>query len=323
MNKASIVVLTPIRNEEWILQPFLQATSVFADHIIVADQKSTDRSREICARYPKVSLIDNPSRNYHELERQRLLIEFARRHLKGTKILLALDADEICAADSLQSPDWEEIRRLRPGVTLTFPKPDLVFSRHVCRDSKTPFPLGYSDDGRAHDGLLIHSTRIPAGPDIPQLEIRGIRFLHLAMLREHEFFARQRLYSVIENVNRTKSIAQRLSYYSPSINRRRILAASSPTPRAWFESWSRHGVTLDQVQTKEANHFAGQVLEHFAAQGERRFYLDDIWDVSWEAIRTQLATAWPVALKPVTGPTAAHRLAVAFMRKLRSWRDPR
>src|SRR5437773_12541499 len=55
-----VVVVTPVRNEAWILERFLSVTSRFADHIIVADQRSSDDSRAICSRYGKVTVIDNP-----------------------------------------------------------------------------------------------------------------------------------------------------------------------------------------------------------------------------------------------------------------------
>src|SRR5689334_16635952 len=45
-----VVVVTPVRNEAWILDRFLAVASRFAERIIVADQRSTDDSRAICAR---------------------------------------------------------------------------------------------------------------------------------------------------------------------------------------------------------------------------------------------------------------------------------
>lgn len=43
MNEKPIInYLTPVRNEVWILDRFLKAASFWADHIIIADQMSTD-----------------------------------------------------------------------------------------------------------------------------------------------------------------------------------------------------------------------------------------------------------------------------------------
>ena len=49
-NRPLLVVLTPVRNEAWVLHAFLKATSLWADHIIIADQMSTDGSRDIYIR---------------------------------------------------------------------------------------------------------------------------------------------------------------------------------------------------------------------------------------------------------------------------------
>ena len=48
------IVMTPVRNEAWVLRAFLETTSLWADYIIIADQMSTDDSREMAKEYPKV-----------------------------------------------------------------------------------------------------------------------------------------------------------------------------------------------------------------------------------------------------------------------------
>src|SRR5438034_4612080 len=94
-----VVVVTPVRNEAWILERFLSVTSRFADHIIVADQRSSDGSRAICSRYPNVTVIDNPTDEFNERDRQLLLLRQARALVPPPRVILALDADEILAAN--------------------------------------------------------------------------------------------------------------------------------------------------------------------------------------------------------------------------------
>ena len=57
MNKPLQIVMTPVRNEAWILPAFLRATSLWADYIIIADQMSTDGSRELYQQFDKVIVI--------------------------------------------------------------------------------------------------------------------------------------------------------------------------------------------------------------------------------------------------------------------------
>ncbi len=312
-------MLTPVKNESWILDRFLAVTSQFADAIIIADQRSTDASREICRRFPKVTVVDNPDPDYNECSRQQLLIAVARDRIPGPKILLALDADEILAADSLASPAWEDVRRAPPGTALYFEKPDLLSPPTRYRPSG-PFPLGYSDDGRCHDGPFIHSTRIPTGGPIPRLEVPEIRFLHLAMTRPEEFFARMRLYSAMENVKRTKTAFQRLAYYSPGIIQHRLDAAARPTPSCWWQGWQNEGIDLLHSRSDSDNQFNREVLRLFAQYGERRFYWDDVWGFDWEELRLKILATNPavrVPLSSIPRPTLFHRSILALARRVR------
>jgi hypothetical protein len=304
-----------------ILDRFLTVTSQFADIIIIADQRSTDDSREICRQFAKVIVIDNADSEYNELSRQQQLISAARELVPGPKILMAIDADEILAADSLASPKWADLRRAPPGTALFFEKPDLLSPPNLQRPS-TPFPLGYSDDGRSHDGLFIHSTRVPAGGSIPRLDVAGIRFLHLAMTRPHEFYARQRLYSALENVKRTKSVFQRLAYYSPLIIQERLDAVAQPTPPSWWQGWRDQGIDLFDSPTALDNHFNRELLSLFARYGERRFYWDDIWDFDWESLRINILATDPAAKVPqraIQPPSKFQSGALSLLRWLRLW----
>ena len=67
MNSIPIVVITPVKNEDWIIEIFLKVTSTFADLIIIADQYSSDASREIAASFKKVVLIENDILNWNYL----------------------------------------------------------------------------------------------------------------------------------------------------------------------------------------------------------------------------------------------------------------
>lgn len=312
-----IVVMTPVKNEAWILPRFLEITSVFADFIIVADQHSTDESREICRRFAKVRLIDNPDRDYNERSRQRRLIAAARQAVPGPKVLIALDADEILSADSIGSPGWAEMQHAAPGTTLLFEKPDILSSAERCRPGTKSFPLGYVDDGREHDGSIFHSTRIPAGPDIPSIEVRGVRFLHLAMLRETEFFARQRLYSAMENLRGTKSARQRINFYSVPVMRQRLAQQAQPIPLEWSQGWRQRGLDPFAFQSDEDNLFSRQVLELMAIHGSEHFHPDDIWDTDWEALRLRVRTTDPharVPTRPIAKPSVVTRLVTSLIR---------
>jgi len=138
-----IVVVTPVRNEAWILERFLSVTSRFADYIIIADQRSTDETRAICRKYPKVRVVDNPTDEFNERDRQLLLLREARALVPAPRIILALDADEILAANALDTPSWRTLLAARPGTIVCFERVDLYGAPDLCmrHDRLTPLDM--------------------------------------------------------------------------------------------------------------------------------------------------------------------------------------
>ena len=113
--------MTPVRNEAWILRAFLKATSCWADYIIIADQMSTDGSREIAKEFPKVVLIDNDNREMHQAATRQLLFKEVQNVILKSKfsssdfILFALDADEFLCGDFIHTEGWNRILSSKPG----------------------------------------------------------------------------------------------------------------------------------------------------------------------------------------------------------------
>ena len=77
-NSLKVICLTPVRNESWIIKPFLAASKMWADHVIVADQGSTDGTLELLQSTRDVETIINAAKTYDERHRQRLLVDKAR-----------------------------------------------------------------------------------------------------------------------------------------------------------------------------------------------------------------------------------------------------
>lgn len=310
MTARPIVVLTPVKNEAWILERFLQVTSRFADLIVVADQGSTDGSPEICRRFAKVRLLDNPSPDYDEARRQLLLLRAARGLVPGEKVLLALDADEIIAADALGSPGWQAMLAAAPGTVLCFEKPDLWQGTDRCLRYDTPWPLGYVDDGAAHSARPLHSIRLPTPAGAPRLHVEAVKVLHFALARPDHQAAKARFYCVQENLRGTSPLVRRRAQYS----HRRDWSASGrlePTLPQWFAGWQESGIDLHTIPREEFYWQDFEVLRLFGRHGVRRFWLDDVWRFDWEACRhAALARGLPgIPDRRAAGPPWPVRLA--------------
>ena len=68
-NSPKVICLTPVRNESWIIKPFLAASKMWADHVIVADQGSTDGTLELVQSTRDVETIINAAKTYDERHR--------------------------------------------------------------------------------------------------------------------------------------------------------------------------------------------------------------------------------------------------------------
>jgi hypothetical protein len=278
-------MLTPVRNEAWILGRFLEVASRIADRIVLADQGSTDGGRELAARYPAVTLIDNPDPGYDEASRQKLLLDAARRLVPGPRILLALDADEIVAADGPRAAGWRTMLAAPPGTVLEFERIDLHLTTDRCLRHDEWRPLGYVDDGAEHGGRWIHSGRIPLPAGAPRLRLNDVKLLHYAGVRTTALAARLRWYSVLENTRGTcppafKRRLRYLNHLDPTGTAR--LEAVRPD---WFRGWEEAGIDMHSIADAPFHWYDAEVLQHFGRYGTRKYWLDDVWRFDWETCR--------------------------------------
>ena len=151
-DRRSICCLTPVKNEDWIIELFLRCALRHCKDVIVADQQSTDRTWEIASRFENVTVIENKDPEFSEEKRQNLLITEARKQGDG-QILLALDADEVISANVSDSAEWDEALQMPPGTVFEFPRIELYNSHKEyfrnSADSEMYFAFGYIDDGKA------------------------------------------------------------------------------------------------------------------------------------------------------------------------------
>jgi glycosyltransferase involved in cell wall biosynthesis len=280
-----IVVITPVKNEAWILDRFLAVTSQFADHIIIADQNSTDGSQAICKNYPKVTLIENKSDQFNEADRQLLLIHKARELVPEPKILFALDADELLAANAIKTLGWQSILKSKPGTVLCLERADLYLTPYQVVRHDTYSPIGYVDDGAEHKPRPMHSIRIPMPDYAPRLYCHDLKIIHYALIRPNAYASKIRLYSVLENI---------LSIGKFPMGRRQRYASKQDftktgrlelTPSEWFAGWEELGIDMRTIFEQVYYWYDFEVLNYFQKYGLRRFWLDDIWEFDWEDCR--------------------------------------
>jgi hypothetical protein len=291
MDRPKIIVLVPVRNEAWILPTFLECASLWADHIIVADQLSEDRSRELAAGFPKVTLIDNPSATFSEVERQRLLIAAARR-FPGPRLLMALDADEIVSANILDEPEWKQAMQMPPGTVLAFPKVELFGSLkqyflHSVEDKDSWIPFGYMDDGAEHQGSVIHTCRIPEPAGPPRFQLNNVVVLHLSRLNMLRAESKDRWYRCFERISFPQKNILTIHRLYDFFERLKDTFNIRATHPDWFANYQKAGIDLNINETETVFWWDWEILRLFKKYGTAPFRHLDIWSVDWEALRLQ------------------------------------
>ncbi len=237
-----IIVMTPIMNDDWILDSYLKAVTSFADHIILLDQQSSDRTNEIIKNYEKVELHRNINKNYNEKERQELLIKKARFY-GDRNVLIALDVDEFFTPEFYLEKNLKWLKSLNPGISISFNWANLHWHRKMFWRNKMP-PIIYIDDGQDYSDLnTFHRTRVPVSKKrnvltIESCDVIHLQFLEISRVKEkHKWY---QLYEVTNMKNRNFVQIYRKYHHMQTIQKRDLTLI----PESWILFLGSMGIDL-------------------------------------------------------------------------------
>ncbi|HMQ30109.1 MAG TPA: glycosyltransferase family 2 protein [Chloroflexaceae bacterium] len=285
MGRLPIICLTPVKNEEWILERFLQAASLWADHIVVADQHSTDTSRAIASRFPKVRLVHNQDVTYSEVSRQQLLVNTARL-IAQPSVLIALDADEFLTANVLTSPEWQQAVGAAPGTVFEFTWANVLSDLTHYWAVPSRF-LGFVDDGSEQKGGDIHNNRLPFPRGAPRMVFKDIFVLHYQYADWARMQSKHRWYQCWERVRYPHKRAldiYRLYHHMDHIPRSTI----RQLPCEWRAAYYDRDIDLGRFAAQPMYWWDREVLGMFERYGTETFRKEAIWDCDWNNLARQV-----------------------------------
>jgi len=291
--RPQLIVLTPVFNEAWILPAFLRATSLWADYIIIADQMSTDGTRELYARYKelkseglkelkndcKLIAVDNPRKEMHMAATRRLLFDEAKK-IKGDKILFTLDADEFLTGDFPHTEGWKTILNSEPGDTFCFKWMNIDYSLTKYYEGPFYFWALHVED-ETLNGIFpdnfIHEWRIPWPENVKQIyNIEDISFLHFARVNTLRQRNKARFYQLSQTAPMEK--------YS-GVRFHRAYNMQSETvmhklPSSVYSCYLEHGLNIIQSLqlNDEGEHYTKVSLQRIQDKGIDYFHKLDVWD---------------------------------------------
>jgi len=281
MTRPTIICLTPVKNEAWILDNFLKSASLWADHIIISDQMSTDGSREIAKKYPKVILIDNnQQKDFSEYGLRKPLIDEARK-ISGKRLLISLDADEIFTPN-FESKEWIEMQNLPEGAIIKFPWINIYKNFEKFWDYSFSIPVGYMDDGAEFKSGLIHAARLfdPTKTTKVVYEASEIKILHLQYTDWERMKMKQRWYQCFEKINypHKSSIDIFRQYHHMENLKNNDL---KEVPDEWINIYHQNGIDINHLSVNQNYHWELTILNYFEEHGTKFFKELNIWDIDW------------------------------------------
>ncbi len=274
----------PVKNEEWILEHNLTCASLFFDHIIVADQNSTDRTADICKKFPKVVYLKNDTTEYNEGDRRQLLLNAARK-FEGNNFIANLAADEIFSANILNK---EVLNRLisghKPGTGFSFQWVQLWRSEREYRDDNSVWsnsyrPFAFIDDRVTNYRKgFAHLSIIPEDLMSTAIVNHEIKVLHYQFVSFDRMLAKQRWARLLEFGHYTqadflKSIILNNKYY---ITKDEHNLKLSPVEAKWFSDYIPFQICTDS----EPWHISAST-DFIKEYSPERLYWLDIWDYKW------------------------------------------
>jgi hypothetical protein len=272
-----IIALLPVRNEAWVLRHSLACLTAFCDVVLVSDQGSTDRSRDICREFSGVQVIDSPPSLIAEQARFRLW-DVAREY-DGQNLIWCTDADELVSPTAAGAL-FADRDRWRRGTVLDCWYVHLWEStrQYVAEGPYTPYwkPVAVVDDRRmdfVRDGALpIHRERVPMGNG-PRVHVDGLTVMHLQWLLPRRNQMRQAWYRCREWMAGTRSVQAINAHYTSTLHPASLTTAE--VPPAWTD-----GVTFPEFQIDDQPAWQElEILSWFDERGIAAFEPLDIWFV--------------------------------------------
>ena len=275
-----VIALLPVKNEAWVLEHTLSCLSAFCDVVLVNDQRSEDRSREIGRQFPKVVWIESSESQICEQARWQLWD--AARQYDGTNLLWCTDADELVSPRLARQFVEQQKARLMAGTVI-----DCLYCHfwnsparyRTGLGSYAPYwkPVAIVDDRRVEydrsRALPLHEERVPIGPDSPRVRADDVPVLHLQWLLPNRSQMRQAWYRCREWMQDASGAAALNHFYSATLPAWYVRTA--PVPHDWLE-----GVTLPDTAIDAAPAWQEtDILGWFNQRGVEFFEPLEIWHV--------------------------------------------
>lgn len=270
-----LIVTSCTRNYGWVTRAFLEGNTRWADYIVIVDQMSTDGTREMCAEYKNVVIVDDPDMTYKENTRAKMAFMKGRELAAGRDaIYFALDIDEVMPANWKQTEDGKKILGSKPGDMFQLEWANILPDGKTCDRSGWQYKI-FHDNGMAwqestrqmHTPLLPYSTW-----EVEPVKVHDFPLLHFGHFHEKWLYYKGVYYQFLDmHQKRSKSVVSLYRTYHSSTYEdfeRKLIDA------AWlYEDIDLIGL----VDVESAPIFFEYIKELIRDDGIAKFQAIDVW----------------------------------------------
>lgn len=297
-----LIVITPVKNEDRILDLFLSCTSLRADFIIIADQNSTDKTAEICQKYDKVIYIKNNFEWLNQSVARQLLLDESRK-IKWDKILFALDADEIISWSVMNNNNFKSILinlNQWESIELEWINLRWAYDR-FCNDNSIRKPSWKHfifKDNWVSNFDLSKTTSEPRMPEFfmqKSTRFNNIKVFHFQFVNHVRMLAKQKRYRIWDFINSKypsfrSAFKINLMYYPSKIWLLKKTNKVNVNDFSLYWDRIRHWSKTQWNKTISRHEY--EIIEHLIKYGVNYFKRIDIWDTNRNMKANEIWITW-------------------------------
>ena len=277
-NHPLLICLTATRNYGWVTKAFLKANSQWADYIIIVDQMSTDGTREMCAEYDNVIVIENEDLTYSETVRSMLALNRARE-IDGDKILVYLAIDEVLPANWMTTEDGQKILQSQPGDMFLLNWANLLpDKKHYKATFKDNYYRIFHDDGVSeydNQGRDMHTHCLPWRDGGRETIVKDFPILHFGYYNtEFQTVKQWYYYQMVDYDKNQRSIITLSRFYRKDIDNRYEKGDYDNVPE-WF--WNDFDI-FSLVDLTYVPLFWDEMKRFISEKGISHYAKLNIWD---------------------------------------------